>query len=343
MKIAILGSAPSSLGLAPFGDMSWKIWGCSPGIYYQLPRIDAFFELHRWEPPVIGNPAKQKQWFSPEYVMWMAQRNPQQCPVWMYEKVPEIPASRALPVDELTSKYGTYFFTSSVAWMMACAIEDILEDRAKRHTEPTRPALMGGAVAVAQPDEIGLFGVDMAATEEYGYQRAGCQHFMLQAADLGIKITVPPESDIVRPMPLYGICESSHWMIKNTTRLGELRQRLAQQEAALEQHKQSVAFLRGAIDDLNYQMLTWGEDRVGMGTHYDILAKSPILRETIINEHEATKAADVHAVGFVGMPPEMTAEQVSDKVTHLIGEIHQALDKIPSKLRSKVKLNKHKR
>lgn len=272
MKIAILGSAPSSLHLAPFGDPSFSIWGCSPGVYYQVPRCDAWFELHRWEPPVIGKPHLQKQWFSPEYVAWMAMRQPGACPVWMYEAVPEIPASRPLPVDDLTSKYGTFFFTSSVAWMIACAIEDILEARAKGATDP---------------DEIALFGIDMAANEEYGYQRAGCQHFLLLAGDLGIKITVPPEADLLRPMPLYGICESSHWMIKNTVRKGELEARVAQSTAQLESAKHNLAFMQGALDDLNYQMLTWGEDRTGMGVSFDITAKSPAVRKTVIDEQEA--------------------------------------------------------
>lgn len=271
MKIAILGSAPSSLGLVPYGDPAFRIWGCSPGVYYQVARCDAWFELHRWEPPVIGKAHLQKQWFSPEYVAWMGMRIPDQCPVWMYEPVPEIPASRALPVDDLTSKYGTFFFTSSVAWMISCAIEDILEERTKRTGD--------------QIDEIALYGVDMAANEEYGYQRAGCQHFLLLAADLGIKVTVPPESDLLRPMPLYGICESSHWMIKNTARKGELQQRLAAAEQQLAVARDTAAAMRGALDDLQYQMLTWGEDRQGMGVSFDITAKSPKLRETVLAEH----------------------------------------------------------
>ena len=94
MKIAILGSAPSSLSLAPFGDETWKIWGCSPGVYPFCPRADAWFELHRWEPGVVGKPETQKPWFSPEYVLWMAQREPNRCPVWMAEPTPAEIASR---------------------------------------------------------------------------------------------------------------------------------------------------------------------------------------------------------------------------------------------------------
>ena len=266
MRIAILGSAPSSMYMAPFGNPEYKIWACSPGTYASLARCDAFFELHRWQPGEVGKPGSQVPWFSPEYVQWMAMRDPATCPVWMQEAVPAIPASRQLPVDDLLSKYGTFFFTSSIAWMIACAIEDILEARDKgddsQHT-------------------IALFGVDMAAAEEYGYQRAGCQHFLLLAADLGIDIYVPPESDLLRPMPLYGISEGTHWMIKATARRKELDARLAQAQNNLEGFKREVAFLQGALDDLNYHTTTWGEDRDGVGTSHLIMARSPAIQRAV--------------------------------------------------------------
>lgn len=268
MKIAILGSAPSSLRLAPFGDTSWKIWGCSPGVYSSCPRADAWFELHRWEPGVIGVAHTQKQWFSPEYVAWMAMRGSQGCAVWMYDAVPEIPGSRRLPVEDLQQKYGTFFFTSSIAWMIACAIEDVLEARANG--------------APATDDQIALFGIDMAASEEYGYQRAGCQHFLLLAADLGIKIVVPPESDLLRPMPLYGICESSHYWIKMTERKREIQARINNAQAALQNITNELHFCRGVMEDIDYQMQTWGDDRIGAGVSIEVRAHDPEVRQHIL-------------------------------------------------------------
>lgn len=270
MKIAIVGSAPSSLGFAPWGDPSWKCWGCSPGVYSYAARVDAWFELHRWEPGIVGKGATQKPWFSPEYVQWMKNLT---TTVWMAEAVPDVPMSKTLPIDDLKAKYGTYFFTSSISIMIACAIEDILEARRTRTTE--------------ERDIIGLFGVDMAANEEYGYQRAGCQHFLTLAHGLDIDIYVPPESDLLRPMPIYGISELSWFHIKNTARRRELEQRLQMTQQQLEANKHSVAFLQGALDDLNYQMLTWGEDREGSGVDMSILAQSPKLREVVLQSAPA--------------------------------------------------------
>ena len=244
MKIAILGSAPSSIKLAPFADQSWQIWGCSPGVYPVAPRVNVWFELHRWEPPVLGRADQQKPWFSPEYCAWMAL----QPLVWMADKVPQIQNSQKFPYQELVNKYGSYFFTSSIAWMLAAAIEDILTERAERKNQPQQDS---------ESDAIGLFGVDMAANEEYADQRPGCQFFIQLAYQLGIQVHIPPESDLMSAPPLYGICESSHILIKLTERRKELQTRLNNCNASLANLTREQAFLTGALDDIDYMWKTW--------------------------------------------------------------------------------------
>ena len=235
MRIALIGSAPSSIRLAPFRDPSWSIWACSPGAYPIVATErafvpgDAFFELHRWEPPTIGVAHLQKPWFSPEYVQFLKQYKGT---VWTGEPIADIPTSKRLPREMLIEKYSRFFFTSSLAWMMAMAIE-------------------------AGAEEIGLWGIDMAADEEYYYQRPGCQFFVLEAAKRGIKITVPPESDVLQPMPLYGVGEWEPGMAKYTARHGELQARHAGAMQNLEAAKQEAMFLAGAIDNQKYWMNTY--------------------------------------------------------------------------------------
>lgn len=238
MKIAIIGSAPSSIRLAPYGDPSWSIWGCSPGVYPIAGRIDVWFELHRWEPPVLGKADQQKPWFSPEYVGWMAQRPL----VWMAEKQPEIPGSRPYPFDPMIRKYGSYWFTSTIAWMFSMAIEVILEAR---------------AAGKLGEDVIGLWGVDMAAVEEYQLQRPACQFFVSIAHSLGIQTQIPPESDLLVPPPLYGYHENTHRMIKLTERKRELDGRLQHARSMKDKFSHEEAFLQGALDDMNYHLQTW--------------------------------------------------------------------------------------
>ena len=51
LKIALIGSAPSSIQQAPYHDPSWLVWGCSPGAYGVVPkgRSNVWWELHLYE------------------------------------------------------------------------------------------------------------------------------------------------------------------------------------------------------------------------------------------------------------------------------------------------------
>lgn len=231
MKIALIGSAPSSIRCAPYNDPEWQVWGCSPGAYGVVPRSDAWFELHRWEPQIPGKPATGQPWFSPEYVEFLTRYKGT---VWMANPVPpEIANAKAVPMDELIQKYGPYFFTSSLSWMFAMALET--------------PGVT----------EIALFGVDMSAHEEYGQQRPGCQYFITLAIQRGIKVTIPPESDLLQPAYFYGVTENTPMMVKMTARRNELMGRLQAAEGRLNQARDEANFLRGALDDVDYITKTW--------------------------------------------------------------------------------------
>jgi hypothetical protein len=97
LKVALIGTAPSSRMLAPYGDPSWKIWGCSPGNMNQLPRVDLWFELHSnllWP---------EHQSYGVPYIEWMKQQK--------------------FPIYDMVREFGRDFFTSSFSWMMALAIK----------------------------------------------------------------------------------------------------------------------------------------------------------------------------------------------------------------------------
>ena len=276
MKIALLGSAPSSVKLAPFVDPAWTIWGCSPGLYPIARRLDEWFELHRWEPPVLGRHDQQKPWFTPEYVGWMVQ-----LPViWMVKKVPELPGSRELPWQDLVKRYGPYFFNSSLSWMMAMAIERILLKR--KHAEEVKDP---------EPDMIGLWGVDMAAGEEYGYQRAGCQYFVHVAKALDIEVKVPPESDLLRPPGLYGVDEHLHRRIKWAAKRAELEFHLKDFETTAAHAGKHAAYMKGALETLTYMEQNWGADVES--SMPDELVLAGLKRALIPEGDKADERADV--------------------------------------------------
>lgn len=273
LKIAVCGSAPSSARMAPFMDPTWVIFGCSPGLFPHARRVHAWIEIHRWEPGAIGIPESQKPWLTPEYIAWMATKVPI---VYVNAPVPELPNSRAIPIEKLTERWGNLWWTSSVAYMLAMSIDDILEMREKR-AAGLEPALEPG-----EEDTIGLWGVDMSALEEYYAQRPACQHFIELATGLAIRVFVPPESDLLRPIAAYGLQESKPWHIKGLARKAELEARLANCMNTFEQLKQEIAFCRGALDDNNYHMTTWAEDRPMMPMDHRILAAAPVVRAEVL-------------------------------------------------------------
>ncbi len=228
MKVALVGSAPSSVRHAPYHSEEWKIWGCSPGVYGVAPRVDAWFEMHLWEP---GQP-----WFSPEYCQWLAALPGRGVKLWTGAPVDALPGSEVYPVDDILAKYDPqrWFCSSSLFWMMAMAIEQ-------------------GATS------IGFWGVDMAAGEEYEMQRAGIHFLTYIARARGIEVGIPAESDLFTPRFRYAVDEWTHSYRKIRARQQELQGRLAQAQAQKNELQNAEHFLRGALDDLKYMGDTWAD------------------------------------------------------------------------------------
>lgn len=222
LKIALIGTAPSSRGLAPYSDPEWTIWSCSPGNMDQLPRVDAWFEIHSnllWpECASYGVP----------YVEWLKK---QTFPIYMQDQR-LVPNAISLPIQELVNEFGKYFFTSSFAYMIAMAIK-------------------AGAV------EIALFGIDMASKDEYILQRPGGQYFMHEASKRGIKVCVPFESDLAQPPALYGYSDSTPFGRKIQVRKKELQDRIAGMKVERDKLSHSITYLEGAFEDASYVHDIW--------------------------------------------------------------------------------------
>ena len=222
-KVAIVGTAPSSRGLAPFGDPSWEIWACSAGNMGAIPRVDVWFEVHSnllW-PENVG--------FGKPYLDWL---NQQTFPIYMQDNT-LVPRAIPFPKTEMIQEFGRYFFTSSFAWMAALAIKQGVQ-------------------------EIGLWGVDMASRDEYILQRSGGHFFLNEAMRRGIKVTLPPESDLLQPPPLYGFDDSTRFMRKVCVREKELRDRIAPMRNQRDQLNSQIVYLEGALEDIDYIKSIWG-------------------------------------------------------------------------------------
>jgi hypothetical protein len=240
LKIGILGSA-FSFHQAPFDDPSWELWACNIGT---VPRWDRWFDLHD-DASIDTYPGHRE---------------------FLTSQTKPVYTRQNYPIAAMTEKYGTWFFTSSIAYMLAMALEE-------------------------KPEEIGLWGVDMADASEYTHQKAGCRFFIQTARMAGIRVTMPPECEVAAPGRLYSL-EPPSWIgMKAAARKAELlaqrdknegrkhllvmeksalmgRQkitltdaqieaRLAQVSADLEQSERAGLVIDGALQDIQHILTNW--------------------------------------------------------------------------------------
>lgn len=200
-KIGILGCALPTLALTPFDDPSWELWAhgqLQPG----LKRFDCWFEIH--------DPAKMP----PPFAQHIENMQKATHPVYGVRPTPLIPNLIPIDRERLLAKYGTEFMTSTVALMMAHAIEQ----------DP-------------KPAEIGLWGVEMSSEGEYYFQRPGCKFFQWVAEQAGIKVTIPPESDLARdrdPYPDGDESEFARWVVQRQGITQASRDQMQEQKHTLE-------------------------------------------------------------------------------------------------------------
>jgi hypothetical protein len=95
--------------------------------------------------------------------------------------VPGFEECERLPVRELVQTHGPNF-SSSVSWMLAYA----------------------GALGYTS---IGLFGIDMFASDEFHHQRDGLYFLWGQLTARGIKVYAPEQNGVYLKPQLYGIEE----------------------------------------------------------------------------------------------------------------------------------------
>lgn len=166
-KVAIVGFSPSTVSDAPYADEAWEIWGMNQ-LYRYLPRLTRWFEIHA---DYLSDAVPDT-----DYLHWL-----RTCPVpiYMCTRDPTIPSLIEYPRAEMVKYFGRDFFTSTVSYMLALALYEGFE-------------------------EIGLWGIDMVADEEFGYQRDGCSWLLGIAEGRGVTLTLPPESALLKSPWRYG-------------------------------------------------------------------------------------------------------------------------------------------
>lgn len=237
-KIALIGKAPSSVGLAPYGDPAWEVWILNTlGHQNEVPRWDRQFELHDLEL------TKHKDYG--DYYPWLTR---QTRPVFLRDEPPqEFTNGVRFPLGNILEHFkhlaGRTYLTNTVSLMLTLAIYE--------HEN-------GQTIS-----DIGLWGIDMAQhalrgaghvgwfTSEYARQRPSVEYWIGIAEGKGINVTIPAQSDILKAACIYGYHTTERFK-KFQTRRSELNQRVAHAQSREQQAHDEAIFLAGALEGMNY-------------------------------------------------------------------------------------------
>jgi hypothetical protein len=217
-RVALIGTCPSGQ-LALHLPPEWELWVCSPG-NDTFPRIDLWFELHG----DLDFPGEDFR----SYIAWL---NQQEFPQ-MVHRTDLFPRGRRFPIEDMVKEFGDFFFTSQPALMFAYALSQ-------------------------QPEEIGLFGLDMQANSEYAHQKPAMLHFAWLAMQRGVRVLCPDESEALIPMPIYGYNLNSPIGRKLRVRSIELRNEITKLDAQIARLSEKRTHFRGALDQNEWAMQTW--------------------------------------------------------------------------------------
>ena len=89
------------------------------------------------------------------------------------QELPRLYTQDNYPFEEVAKSIGAYYFNSSIAYAMALAIHE-------------------GA------EEIGVWGVDLVADEEYAYQKPNMEYLIGFARGKGIRVHIPEKSSLCK-------------------------------------------------------------------------------------------------------------------------------------------------
>lgn len=225
-KLAIVGTAESTIQMAPYNNNEYDIWALN-GVYNMIDlenisNITRWFDLHSLE-VIKAEPRGYFEWYKTCKI-----------PVYTIEVNEEMPSSVKYPLDEILKRFPRKYFTNTVSYMIALAIYEGYTN-------------------------ISIFGVDMQRGAEYSDQRPSCEYFIGYAEGLGINVYIPPQSDILYCPYLYGFEEEKINAIqaKINARIIELSKRKASYEQQADTATAAVHHLDGCIKDAQYMLGVW--------------------------------------------------------------------------------------
>lgn len=243
--VALYGFAPETRDLIHDVSDDVEIWSVNWAYRYDIPRIDRLFDVHL---PELLRAEKIKEYR--DHWEWL--QEPHDFPIYMIEQMPEVPASIAYPIKEITNNVFEHlvrglfdqqddYWVSGVSYALGMAIHE-------------------------KVDRIELYGIEMSKGTEVMYQRDGMALLVGLAMGRGIEVWRPEKTTFLRAKR-YGFEASqmvsrssmeehlSHYKIDEGRITGELnkvfgiigeRQRIVDNEKNIVKKKDAMVLLTNA-------------------------------------------------------------------------------------------------
>lgn len=235
-KVAIVGFALTK-DQAPYDDPEFEVWTVNQ-LYRFVPRQDRIFQLHKREGIITANS------HGGDGEKHIEELKAMDIPIYMQERHDDIPTSVKYPFEEMVQEFGIprkgfaekdAYFTNSISFMIALAIHEGFE-------------------------EIHVYGVDMAVNEEYHFQRPSCEYYLGIAMGRGIKVYLPPESDLLRTRFTYAYEEEMEhaWKLKMDATLKHMKNQKTQVDTAIRNQQSVSDKYEGAIQAILEMDKVWG-------------------------------------------------------------------------------------
>ena len=248
-KVAIIGCAETTKDRAAklFKQPGWEFWGINtlhktfPTLWKgDKPPATRWFQVHKYERAI-----DEKH----DYDHWNWTKRQKHFPIYMLgpnqngnlnfdnkaeegrNPFKEVQMAVPYPRKEVTEAFG-YYFTNSISWMLALAIYEGFP-------------------------EIHMYGIEMALSGEYGYQRPSVEYFVGIARGMGLKVYLPERCDLLKTTVLYGYEDHKPMAEK----LRQQRMEFKNREAQMMKTREQVSADRNACNGALQMADKWGLDK----------------------------------------------------------------------------------
>jgi hypothetical protein len=256
-RVYIVGTA-STKDIIPWNDPDAEYWGVNNLYGVTLTNAtgtchyDRWFEIHNlWLDPATNKflrrgDAEFRGQPVLDYLKGIANLG---CTVYMQKHWPDlIPMSVQYPLQEVVA-----FFQEKGIDLRYC-----------RYLTNTITYEIVLAIYLGFQD-IQVWGVDMQAGTEYGWQRPSCEFWLGVAAGLGIKIHIPEEADLLKCRFIYGFEEKQQDDFRR--KLEKIRKDMKikriqaqQQVAENERHMQQLLGAENVVTEIQNIWTNLGDD-----------------------------------------------------------------------------------